>query len=260
MTQQQFDPNFASIPFIFKTFGWSASIAIFLFSHPAFALKNTTSATTTEAKPSAKLTLAQKQDDRDNSSDKPRFTCQFINGDYTVMYNPESQPGQAYAWAKPSEMGGGWTPERRCNEISRRLESYRPDGLVEMQTARENNYNIICVTTEQVPDCRIVLTVPDGEDPEVLRDRVFENLTVADSGQSTDPIPTFVGGDRNSNLLNQVLNQGLSALGIGKNQNTHSDGIDLRPFLDSADGGTGTQLHNSHPIRTNHRLNPDRFR
>ncbi|MCP2729115.1 COP23 domain-containing protein [Symplocastrum sp. BBK-W-15] len=252
MTQQQFVP--------IKTFSLSASIAIVLFCHPAFALKKATSPTTAQGQDSANTTLAQKQDDRANSSEEPRFTCQFIDGDYTVMYNPESQPGQAYAWATPSEMGGGWTPERRCNEISRRLEFYRPDGLVEMQTARENNYNIICVTTEEESDCRIVLTVPDGEDPTELRDRVFENLTVADSGQSTDPIPTFVNGDRNSDLINQVLNEGLSALGIGKNQNSHSDGIDLRPFLDAADGGTATQLNNSHPIRTHHRLNPDRFR
>lgn len=250
--QQQFIP--------IKTFGLSASLAIVLFSHPAFALKKATSPTSTPSQDPTNLTLSQKQDDPANSSEEPRFTCQFINGDYTVMYNPESQPGQAYAWATPSEMGGGWTPEKRCNEISRRLESYRPDGLVEMQTAKENNYNIICVTTEQVPGCRIVLTVPDGEDPTELRDRVFENLTVADSGQSTDPIPTFVNGDRGSDLINQVLNEGLSALGIGKNQNRRSDGIDLRPFLDAADGGTATQLHNSHSIRTNHRLNPDRFR
>ncbi len=244
----------------FKALSWSASVGIFLCSYPALAFKNATSPTIAQDQEPPNITLAQKQDDRANSSDQPRFTCQFVDGDYTVMYNPESQPGQAYAWATPSEMGGGWTPERRCNEISRRLESYRPDGLVEMQTAKENNYNIICVTTEQVSDCRIVLTVPDGEDPTELRDRVFENLTVADSGNSTDPIPTFVNGDRGSNLINQVLNEGLSALGIGKNQNRRSDGIDLRPFLDAADGGTATQLHNSHPIRTNHRLNPDRFR
>ncbi len=89
-----------------------------------------------------------------------RFTCQMMNGQYTVMYHPESQKGQSYQWANPTGLGGGWTAERRCNEISRRLEFYRPDGLQEMKTAMENGYNTVCVTTQKVPGCRIVLTVP----------------------------------------------------------------------------------------------------
>ncbi|XPM57456.2 MAG: COP23 domain-containing protein [Leptolyngbya sp. IPPAS B-1204] len=92
-----------------------------------------------------------------------RFSCQVVNGQYTVMYNPQSQPGQYYPWATPTAMGGGWSPDRRCNEISRRLEFYRPDGLLELQTGLENGYNTVCVTTEAMPSCRIVLTVPKGK-------------------------------------------------------------------------------------------------
>jgi hypothetical protein len=176
------------------------------------------------------------------------------------MYYPESQPGQSYTWATPSALGGGWSPERRCNEISRRLEFYRPDGLVEMRTAVENNYNIVCVTTQKEPTCRIVLTVPPGQDPQVTRDRVFQNLTIADSGKVTEAVNTFVDGDRSSQLLNQVLKQGLSSLGIGNNSIRTSGNINLRPFLDPSDGGTGTQLRRGIQARPNPRLDPDRFR
>jgi len=34
----------------------------------------------------------------------PRFTCQMHNGQYTVMYSPESQSDQAYPWAIPSDL------------------------------------------------------------------------------------------------------------------------------------------------------------
>jgi hypothetical protein len=176
------------------------------------------------------------------------------------MYSPESQPGQSYAWAIPSTLGGGWTEERRCNEITRRLEFYRPDGLLEMQTSVENNYNIVCVTTQKEPACRIVLTVPPGQDPQSTRDRVFENLTIADGGQDTEAVNTFVGGDSNSQLLNQVLNQGLSSLGIGNSSIRRSGNINLRPFLDPGDGGTGTKLRRGMPTRPNPRLNPEGFR
>lgn len=189
-----------------------------------------------------------------------RFSCQFVNGQYTVMYQPESQPDQAFPWATPAAMGGGWSPQKRCQEISRRLESYRPDGLLELTTGRENGYNTVCVTTEAVPSCRIVFTVPSGKDPLVTRDRVFENLTVADSGQQTDAVYTY--RERNQGL-GDLFNRGRDLLS-GKNK---KQGINLKPFLDKNDGGTGTNLKRGVPAQSsngsngsNGRLNPGSFR
>uniref|UniRef100_UPI003593AD98 COP23 domain-containing protein n=1 Tax=Nostoc sp. TaxID=1180 RepID=UPI003593AD98 len=123
-----------------------------------------------------------------------RFTCQTYNGQYTVMYQPQSQPGQFFPWAAPAALGGGWEPQRRCAAIASRLELYRPDGLQELQTSVENNENIVCVTTEANSTCRIVLTVPRGKDPFVIRNSIFQNLTTADSGQQTVAVNTY--GDR----------------------------------------------------------------
>ena len=186
-----------------------------------------------------------------------RFTCEFENGEYVVKYHPLSQPGESYAWARPTELGGGWTEDRRCYEISRRLESYRPDGLVEMRTSVENGYDIVCVTTEANPSCRIVFTVPPGQDPIVTRDRVFSNLTTADSGQSTQAVTTY-RGDGGEGIISQIgeaVGVDLSSI-LGNRRtttpntttrnttapNNRSSAIDLRPFLDPADGGTGERL------------------
>lgn len=187
-----------------------------------------------------------------------RFACQYTDGQYTVMYYPQSQPGQAYPWATPTELGGGWTEERRCNEISRRLESYRPDGLLEMQTGLENGYDTICVTTQRDGSCRIVLTVPPGQDPLTTRDRVFENLAVADRGQQTDSVTTFTG--RDDGILNRI-GEALNINLPGSRQSSSSArSINLRPFLDQADGGTGARLQGGTPAQSSPQLNPDRFR
>lgn len=176
--------------------------------------------------------------------DDARFTCESDSGRYTVVYHPQSQPGQSNAWATPTELGGGWTADRRCYEIARRLEFYRPDGLLELRTDVENDYNTVCVTTEAVSDCRIVFTVPPGQDPIATRDRVFSNLTIADSGEQTQGVVTYAegGGD---DLLNRIT----GALGIELPSNRgssamtrRSSAINLRPFLDPADGGTGERL------------------
>lgn len=188
-----------------------------------------------------------------------RFTCEVAGGQYTVMYHPQSQPGQSYPWAVPSALGGGWSAERRCNEISRRLESYRPDGLLELRAGVENSYNVICVTTQQNPDCRIVLTVPPGEDPKLTRDRVFENLTVADSGQSTQGVNTFLDGE-DARFLERIFGIEGSGTRGRRPSRMRSDSIYLWPFLDRADGGTGTRLRGGMGGRSNPRLNPNNFR
>lgn len=176
-----------------------------------------------------------------------RFACRVNNGQNTVMYFPENQPSQAYPWAVPSTLGGGWSSDRRCNEIARRLESYRPDGLREMTTGFENGYNTICVTTDRVPGCRIVLTVPPGQDPMVTRDRVFQNLSVADSGQQTQGVVTYGGG--RSNILDQLG----AAIGIGGRRSTRvtNGNINLKPFLSRKDGGTAEKLVGGVQTRSN---------
>ena len=183
-----------------------------------------------------------------------RFTCEIVNGEYTVMYYPESQPNRGYPWAIPGQLGGNWSPERRCYEITQRFESYRQDGLLEMSTDVQNNYDIICVTTQIDPsDCRIVLTVPPGQDPQLTRNLIFENLLVADDGQQTQGVYTYGDNQSGADLLNDVGKivgvDGLGGSSTTSSQNANGD-IDLRPFLDPSDGGTGSQLSQARSVES----------
>ncbi|MFM2060841.1 MAG: hypothetical protein RLZZ507_511 [Cyanobacteriota bacterium] len=172
-----------------------------------------------------------------------RFSCQFHNDRYTVMYQPQSQPGQFFPWAAPQALGSGWTPQNRCEAIANRLELYRPDGLQELQIARQNNENIICVTTEAIPTCRIVLTVPRDRDPSAVRSSIFSNLATADNGQQTIAVNTYTNRGRGG--VNELYNLGRTLLGSGKNQvSSTRNGINLKPFLAPEDGGTATNLRN----------------
>jgi hypothetical protein len=180
-----------------------------------------------------------------------RFECQLYEGEFTVMYRPESQPDRVYPWATPGAMGGDWSAEKRCYTISERLEAYRPEGLVELQVGIENGYDIVCATTEQVPGlCKIVFTVPPGQNPVMTRDRVFENLALADAGNNTNVVNTYTGAG-SPDILGQIgeaLNLPMSG--------SERTGINLKPFLDTADGGTGTALNGA----STRSLNPDSFR
>ncbi|NJM72375.1 MAG: hypothetical protein HC862_20615 [Scytonema sp. RU_4_4] len=221
---------------------------------------NTTTTTTTTGTGRSSTTTTNTSTPIDNGN---RFFCQLYNGQYTVMYQPQSQPGQYYAWAIPRTLGGGWSAQQRCETIAQRLETYRPDGLVELKTAVENRQNILCVTTETNPYCRIVLTVPPESDPYVVRNSVFQNLASADSGQQTIGVNTYASGN------NELSNLGRTIFGGGKKASASSkDPINLKPFLDRADRGTGTNLRNgvslsrpqSQPQTGNNRLDPKKFR
>jgi hypothetical protein len=158
------------------------------------------------------------------------------------MYKPQSQPGQYFAWAAPQALGGGWNPQLRCEAIANRLELYRPDGLQELQIARENNENIVCVTTEANPNCRIVLTVPRNLDPYNVRSSIFSNLTAADNGQQTAAVNTYA--NRGQGNINDLYNLGRTILGGKNNVSSSNNGINLKPFLAPEDGGTATKLKN----------------
>ncbi|NET71979.1 MAG: hypothetical protein F6K62_13900 [Sphaerospermopsis sp. SIO1G2] len=179
-----------------------------------------------------------------NVDTSTRFSCQYYNGRYTVMYQPQSQPGQFFAWAAPQALGGGWSPENRCRAIAQRLELYRPDGLQELQIARENSENIICVTTQANPGCRIVLTVPRNQDPYAIRSSIFSNLATADNGQQTIAVNTY--RNRGTGGVDELYNLGRTLLGGNRTNNINSsrNGINLKPFLAPEDGGTATNLRN----------------
>jgi hypothetical protein len=168
---------------------------------------------------------------------------------------------------------GAWDASKRCTEIARRLEDYRKDGLQELRTDVKNNYDTVCVTTEKNSECRIVFTVPKGQDAIATRDSVFSNLSMADSGQQTTGVSTFADGGNTS----------IPGIGsIGSNNPTPSSSqpkssIDLRPFLSTNDGGNGTgfsrltiltpttpgkKVSTPAKIKPNNpkMLNPDRFR
>ena len=77
---------------------------------------------------------------------------------------------------------------------------------------------------------------------------VFDNLVLADQGQTTVGVNTFVEGDNILDGLGDVL-------GLPSGRSSSTGNINLQPFLDAADGGTGTQLNNN----TGRPLNPDNF-
>ena len=121
-----------------------------------------------------------------------RFSCQLMpdtqrGGDvWTVMYHHDKglQP-----WLKMvTTLGGNYTPLRRCEEISERLNGYRKDGLMKLAYRDDPNTRdqyVICAKTKSSGEgCPLVLTLKPGNQTEAYnatRD-VSENLLNGGTG------------------------------------------------------------------------------
>jgi hypothetical protein len=67
---------------------------------------------------------------------------------WTVIYDSDKRIQPWLGIVIP--MGGNWTPGRRCEEIERRLDNYRQDGLVALFSRTDPNtpgQEVICAKT-----------------------------------------------------------------------------------------------------------------
>jgi Circadian oscillating protein COP23 len=90
---------------------------------------------------------------------------------WTVMYRHDKgvQP-----WLKMvTTLGGGYTPIRRCEIISERLENYRKDGLTKLSYRGDSNtpdQYVICAKTKLSGDnCPLLVTLKPGSETEAYK-------------------------------------------------------------------------------------------
>ena len=95
-------------------------------------------------------------------------------------------------------MGGGWTPARRCEEIERRLEYFRQDGLYTLEYRKDPNtpqQEVICAKTRlSGNNCPLLLTLDEKVDgyqaladmtTALLSDETFEQNSEAKLANSS---------------------------------------------------------------------------
>ncbi|MGD1703820.1 COP23 domain-containing protein [Dapis sp. BLCC M229] len=101
-----------------------------------------------------------------------RFSCELRQDTnkgkevWTVMYDNDKKKQPWLGMVIP--MGGGWSPERRCQEIERRLENFREDGLVSLGYRDDPDtpqQQVLCVKTKSSGEnCPLLMTLDVGMD------------------------------------------------------------------------------------------------
>ncbi|NEO53778.1 MAG: hypothetical protein F6K54_12230 [Okeania sp. SIO3B5] len=101
-----------------------------------------------------------------------RFSCELkLDGNknkqvWTLMYDNDKGKHPWLGIVIP--MGEYWTPAKRCEKIEERLEYFRKDGLLSIESRRDPNtpeQEVICAKTKLSGDsCPLLLTLDVGVD------------------------------------------------------------------------------------------------
>ena len=100
-----------------------------------------------------------------------RFSCELLQDTnqgkevWTVTYDDDQSKKAWLGIVIP--MGGGWSPAKRCEEIQRRLENFRNDGILSLNYRKDPNtpkQEVICVNTKLSSNCPLLLTLDVGID------------------------------------------------------------------------------------------------
>lgn len=111
---------------------------------------------------------------KQSSKTSEKYRCMYINDYPTTVAYTNRGPIKLIAWKNKYFSGSGYTPERRCQEVTTRFQ-YHSDAknLRYISTGIMNRYNIICVSDE-FGNCKpngLLITIQHNQDAEkIMRD------------------------------------------------------------------------------------------
>lgn len=97
-----------------------------------------------------------------------QFFCGRSEGQPATIVRSGQEKVPIIIWVDRSFAGSGWTPQRRCETISRRFQQFEDRGLLGyIRTGRVNGYPVLCVANYKggnCPDDQVLITLTRGSD------------------------------------------------------------------------------------------------
>jgi len=118
---------------------------------------------------------------------KVSFACDVSTKVPRTVARTEKKEVNLIVWESKAFQTSGFTPERRCNEVSDRLQKYAKGGnLRYITTGKINNQNVICVAAYKNGQCRpngLILTLKNDENPREVLESLFETAFKVSGGK-----------------------------------------------------------------------------
>ena len=97
----------------------------------------------------------------------------------TVVQTKSGKQVPIIYWKSKAFSGSGWTPERRCQEVSARFQSYHSSGTLQyITTGRMNGLPVICVAKTDKGACAgLLYTLKPGQNATATLKKLFDVRT-----------------------------------------------------------------------------------
>lgn len=111
------------------------------------------------------------------------FSCRSNNGVPTTIASTPRGNISLISWAYNLGNEAGYTPQKRCEEVSNRFQQYYDQGVLNfVTTGRKNNQNIICVSSEKGGACQgLLFTLKPSDNPSEVIQLMFDVAGYASS-------------------------------------------------------------------------------
>ena len=124
--------------------------------------------------------IALPQSAHTESSLASQITCLTSDGfPATVVQTKKGKQVPIIYWKSTAFAGSGWTPERRCQEVSARFQNYHSSGTLEyITTGRMNGLPVICVAKTDGGACAgLLYTLKPGQNATATLKKLFDVRT-----------------------------------------------------------------------------------
>ncbi|MBG0744869.1 MAG: COP23 domain-containing protein [Cylindrospermopsis raciborskii KL1] len=131
----------------------------------------------------------------------------------TVAWVPERKTHVGViGWKSTYFEVGGWTSEKRCQEVSKKFQDFQNRGTINyLMTGKNNGYPIICAVAEARDECNSqsqLFTIKLGSNPELVLRKLIASLEA--SGQEQEKPIWQSSKDKLYLNLNNYLQQARS--------------------------------------------------
>ena len=111
-----------------------------------------------------------------STSEKVTFSCSTNNGVPTTVAKTSRGSIPLIRWVSDFGSEVGYTSQKRCQEVSNRFQQYYNQGVLNfVTTGRQNNQNIICVSSENGGACQgLLFTLKPNDNPSQIIEQMFE--------------------------------------------------------------------------------------
>ena len=116
-----------------------------------------------------------------STSEKITFSCESRKGVPTTVAQSPRGDIPVIRWVSDFGSEVGYDPQKRCDEVSNRFQKYYNKGVLNfVTTGRQNNQNIVCISSDKGGTCQdLLFTLKPKDNPSLVIKQMFEVASYA---------------------------------------------------------------------------------